>query len=230
MYSLFAISPLFIFICAKFQVLVAKVLHHVKIMVNLMPMRQVLVAVTLPRIKIMANLMPKKQVLVAVALLRMEIIVNLMPRRQVPPASARTMHGGRRIFVSLWFTFRPFTSSLVLDVGKQDQSCGFCGAQVWAAEFIGRYPGTGAKGYSICCGKGKVQLPLLRRPPHYYLLHPLCQSHFWARPRFITTCLLFIHTGGGGVDHSVNKGKGPYVFRVSEETYHAYGSLVAPDG
>ncbi|KAF1001900.1 hypothetical protein AG4045_019372 [Apium graveolens] len=68
---------------------------------------EVLVAVTLPRIKIMANLMPKKQVLVAVALLRMEIIVNLMPRRQVPPASARTMHGGRRIFVSLWFTFRP---------------------------------------------------------------------------------------------------------------------------
>lgn len=34
---------------------------------------------------------------------------------------------------------------------------------------------------------------------------------------------------GWKVDHSLNKGKGPFIFRVSGETYHAYGSLVAPD-
>lgn len=33
---------------------------------------------------------------------------------------------------------------------------------VWGAEFTGRHVGSGPKGYSICCGKGKVQLPLLR--------------------------------------------------------------------
>lgn len=35
---------------------------------------------------------------------------------------------------------------------------------------------------------------------------------------------------GGTIDDSVNKGKGPYVFHVTRQTYHNFGSLVPPDG
>lgn len=35
---------------------------------------------------------------------------------------------------------------------------------------------------------------------------------------------------GRNVDHSVNNGKGPFVFRVSGRTYHSLGSLIPPDG
>lgn len=56
-------------------------------------------------------------------------------------------------------------NNAVLDIGRQEETCGFYKAKVWAAEFTGRHVGMGPKGYSICCGKGKVQLPLLREPP-----------------------------------------------------------------
>ena len=57
------------------------------------------------------------------------------------------------------------SSNSILDVGKQDQVCGFCGAPVWAAEFTRRPSGNGPIRYSICCGKGNVHLPLLRESP-----------------------------------------------------------------
>ncbi|KAK1398557.1 hypothetical protein POM88_008420 [Heracleum sosnowskyi] len=123
-------------------------------------------------------------------------------------------------------------SNSILDMGKQDQTCGFCEAQVWAAEFTGRYVGTGPKGYSICCGKGKVQLPFLRETPSE--LGELLTSGsrlsrmFFPKSRVYNNIFAFC-SFGGKIDDSVNKGKGPYVFRVSGETYHNFGSLVAPD-
>ncbi|KAK1402479.1 hypothetical protein POM88_002084 [Heracleum sosnowskyi] len=47
------------------------------------------------------------------------------------------------------------TTNIILDIGAQDQVCGYCGALVWAAEFTGRHVGPGPKAYSICCAKGK---------------------------------------------------------------------------
>ncbi|KAK1387912.1 hypothetical protein POM88_016090 [Heracleum sosnowskyi] len=123
-------------------------------------------------------------------------------------------------------------SNSILDMGKQDQTCGFCEAQVWVAEFTGRYVGTGPKGYSICYGKGKVQLPFLRETPSE--LGELLTSGsrfsrmFFPKSRVYNNIFAF-YSFGGKIDDSVNKGKGPYVFRVSGETYHNFGSLVALD-
>lgn len=121
----------------------------------------------------------------------------------------------------------------ILDLGKQDQTCGFCEARVWAAEFTGRHVGNGLKGYSICCGKGKVQLPYMRETPPE-LLELLTSARrgsrkFWPKIRVYNNIFAFC-SFGGNVDDSVNKGKGPYIFRVSGETYHNFGSLVPPDG
>ncbi|KAK1370445.1 hypothetical protein POM88_036537 [Heracleum sosnowskyi] len=124
-------------------------------------------------------------------------------------------------------------TNTVLDVGRQEETCGFCAAQVWAAEFTGRHVGPGPKGYSICCEKGKVQLPLLRQTPPE--LNELLTSGgtssrmFFNKSRIYNNIFAFC-SFGGNVDHSVNSGKGPYVFRVSGRTYHSLGSLVPPDG
>ncbi|KAK1394749.1 hypothetical protein POM88_013805 [Heracleum sosnowskyi] len=107
------------------------------------------------------------------------------------------------------------------------------GAQVWAAEFTGRHVGTGPKGYSICCSKGKVQLPMLREtPPELRELITSTGIHsnmFFNKSRVYNNIFAFC-SFGGNVDHSVNNGKGPFVFRVSGRTYHSLGSLVPPDG
>ncbi|KAK1360978.1 hypothetical protein POM88_045452 [Heracleum sosnowskyi] len=124
-------------------------------------------------------------------------------------------------------------SNTILDLGKQEETCGFCRAQVWAAEFTGRHVGTGPKGYSICCGKGKVQLPLLRVPPseldELISTRGTRSARFFNKSRIYNNIFAFC-SFGGNVDHSVNTGKGPYVFRVSGRTYHSLGSLVPPDG
>lgn len=46
-----------------------------------------------------------------------------------------------------------------------NQTSGSCQAQAWVAEFTGRHVSLGTKSYSICCSKGKVELPLLRVAP-----------------------------------------------------------------
>lgn len=121
----------------------------------------------------------------------------------------------------------------VLDLGRQEQTCGFCAAHVWAAEFTGRHVGTGPKGYSICCSKGKVQLPLLRQtPPELSRLISstgVPSTRFFNKSRVYNNIFAFC-SFGGNIDHSVNNGKGPYVFRVSGRTYHSLGSLIPPDG
>ncbi|XP_074328068.1 uncharacterized protein LOC141665980 [Apium graveolens] len=105
------------------------------------------------------------------------------------------------------------TNNTILDIGPQDQVCKFCGAFVWAVEFTGTHVGTGPKAYSICCAKGKVQLPLLKETPPE--LKQLLTS----------TIMREIN-----VNESINNGSGLYVFRVNDHVYHSIGSLVPPDG
>ncbi|KAK1363668.1 hypothetical protein POM88_039229 [Heracleum sosnowskyi] len=111
-------------------------------------------------------------------------------------------------------------------------ACGSASSEGMGAEFTCRHVGTDPKGYSICCGKGKVQLPLLREPPPE--LGELISSGgqrsrgYFNKSRVYNNIFTFC-SFGGNVDHSVNNGKGPFVFRVSGRTYHNIGSLVPPD-
>lgn len=124
-------------------------------------------------------------------------------------------------------------SNMVLNLGAQDQVCGFCQAHVWAAEFTGRHVGSGPKGFSICCGKGKVQLPMLRETPSE--LDQLLTTNdrqgkmFFNKIRMYNNIFAFC-SFGGTIDDSINNGRGPYVFRVTGQVYHNLGGLVPPDG
>ncbi|KAK1391346.1 hypothetical protein POM88_010402 [Heracleum sosnowskyi] len=124
-------------------------------------------------------------------------------------------------------------NNVVLNLGSPDQECGFCQALVWSAEFTGRHVGGGPKGYSICCGKGKVQLPLLRETPPE-LLRLLTgggrEGQLFRREiRTYNNIFAFV-SFGGDVDNSVNSGRGPFVFRIRGHTYHSIGSLSPPPG
>ena len=124
-------------------------------------------------------------------------------------------------------------NNIVLNVGRQEETCSFCATHVWAAEFTGRHVGIGPKGYSICCSKGKVLLHLLHEtPPELSELIAPTEIHsnmFFNKSRVYNNIFTFC-SFGGNVDHSVNNGGGPYVFRISGRTYHSLGCLVPPDG
>ncbi|KAK1365936.1 hypothetical protein POM88_041497 [Heracleum sosnowskyi] len=102
-----------------------------------------------------------------------------------------------------------------------------------SASSEGRHVGTEPKGYSIFCGKGKVQLPPLHEPPPE--LGELISSGdqrsrgYFNKSRVYNNIFAFC-SFRGNVYHSINNGKGPFVFRVSGRTYHNIGSLVPPDG
>ncbi|KAK1361035.1 hypothetical protein POM88_045509 [Heracleum sosnowskyi] len=101
------------------------------------------------------------------------------------------------------------------------------------AESTGKHMGTGPKAYSICCGKGKVQLPLLREtPPELKQLltgTSKRETKFQNNQRMYNT-IFALCSFGGRVDESINNGSGPYVFRLNDHVYHSMGSLVPPDG
>lgn len=104
---------------------------------------------------------------------------------------------------------------------------------MWDAESTGRHTGNGPKGYTICCGKGKVQLPLMYQTPPELLQLLTSRGRagdiFHAQIRVYNNIFAFV-SFGGNIDHSVNAGRGPFVFRVRGHTYHSLGSLEPPPG
>ncbi|KAK1380229.1 hypothetical protein POM88_026973 [Heracleum sosnowskyi] len=124
-------------------------------------------------------------------------------------------------------------NNIILDIGDPDQHCGCCAAHVWQAEYTGRPSGPGPKGYSICCGKGKVQLPLLQETPvelAALLGGTTSRAKKFQKNIRVYNIIFALCSFGGSVDESINNGSGPFVFRENDLTYHSIGSLLPPDG
>ncbi|KAI3507904.1 hypothetical protein L1887_22900 [Cichorium endivia] len=119
-----------------------------------------------------------------------------------------------------------------LDHGDQTIICFVCKAKLWRAE-ASRCKKTPNKSYSICCGNGKVELPNLKQaPPTYEYLFRLVDSkskYFMKNIRHYNSMFSFTSMGGK-VDSSINKGKGPYIFRLSGQNYHRMGCLLPANG
>ena len=81
--------------------------------------------------------------------------------------------------------------------------------------------------------KGKIQLPLLDKPPE--LLFNLLtnkdprSSHFREKIRYYNSMFAFTSIGGKIVT-DVNDGGGPPQFVISGQNYHRMGSLLPPEG
>lgn len=87
--------------------------------------------------------------------------------------------------------------------------------------------------YSLCCINGKIQLPKIATPPK--VLHDLIfgndskSKHYLQNIRSYNSMFGFTSMGGK-IDHSLNKGNGPPIFRLHGQNYHLIGSMLPKDG
>ena len=87
--------------------------------------------------------------------------------------------------------------------------------------------------FSICCQKGKVQLPFLQEPPK--LLLDLLNGkdsrsqHYLQNIRSYNSMFSFTSIGGN-IQSSINDGSGPPQFILHGQNYHRIGSLLPNSG
>ncbi|KAK1363299.1 putative helitron helicase-like domain-containing protein [Heracleum sosnowskyi] len=118
--------------------------------------------------------------------------------------------------------------------GPPTYICTYCGAMLWYGERIQKSRNTSKPKFTFCCMEGRVQIPLLRKPPA--LLDYLHSSESGQKGiKFMENiraynCMFAITSLGVRVNSAINKTRGPYVFRVSGVNIHFIGSLVPEKG
>ena len=119
----------------------------------------------------------------------------------------------------------------VHDLGPFDIRCPSCTALHWMDERLSgssqRWPKFGT-----CCYSGKISLPALQPvPPELYNLLSDTEDQrakdFRAHIRNYNSALAMTSVGRQ-VDHSLNNGGGPWVFKLHGELSHRIGSLLPP--
>ena len=70
-----------------------------------------------------------------------------------------------------------------VDVGDCSIECPYCQAQLWYEERSDKCKRLNQVDFSLCCQKGKVQLPLLKKPPQ--LLQKLLKGEDTTRQHFL---------------------------------------------
>jgi len=104
---------------------------------------------------------------------------------------------------------------------------------MWYGERIGKRRRSANPVFTMCCKHGKVVLPRLANPP-MELMTLLCKGDELSKHyrEFIRAYnMMFSFTSlGGKIDHSINNGRGPFVFRMSGENYHRIGDIVPEPG
>ncbi|XP_076892900.1 uncharacterized protein LOC143544767 [Bidens hawaiensis] len=120
-----------------------------------------------------------------------------------------------------------------LDHGDQNVVCVICHAKLWKEE-VKRGQNKIAKGsYSLCCRYGKVELPeYIPSNPGYENLFrgsDATSKYFLKNIRRYNSMFSFTSMRGK-IYTAINRGKGPFVFRLSGQNYHSIGSLQPEPG
>ncbi|XP_076959697.1 uncharacterized protein LOC143635851 [Bidens hawaiensis] len=120
-----------------------------------------------------------------------------------------------------------------LDHGDQNVSCVICHAKLWKDE-AKRGQNINAKGsYSLCCRYKKVELPeyIPSNPEYENLFRGIdaTSKYFLKNIRSYNSMFSFTLMRGK-IDTTINRGKGPFVFRLSGQNYHSIGSLQPEPG
>uniref|UniRef100_A0A0D3EC97 Uncharacterized protein n=1 Tax=Brassica oleracea var. oleracea TaxID=109376 RepID=A0A0D3EC97_BRAOL len=103
-----------------------------------------------------------------------------------------------------------------IDEGDATHKCEHCGAIMWYGERINRKRYARKPKFSMCCGHGQVQLPLLKEFPDILkiLLTEDDEMSRYFRENIRVINMVFSFTSlGGKVDRSVKKGIGPQISR-----------------
>ncbi|XP_016195314.1 uncharacterized protein LOC107636308 [Arachis ipaensis] len=103
----------------------------------------------------------------------------------------------------------------------------------WYDEHVIRESKVSQPVFSMCCLKGKVQLPLLKEPPELLVSllngNDLRSKHFFKNIWAYNNLFCFTSIGGR-VDTSLSNGSGPSQFILCGQNYHRIGSLLPVPG
>lgn len=116
----------------------------------------------------------------------------------------------------------------MLDIGCGDKICCNCGALMWRFEQTEQEQRLNSDKFYLCCGNGKVRLPLLKEtPPELKSLLDGSNNKsalFKKSIRLYNNAFAFTSVGAD-MDKSINNGRGPFVCRIQGIIYHQMGSL-----
>ncbi|PWA96429.1 hypothetical protein CTI12_AA038880 [Artemisia annua] len=121
------------------------------------------------------------------------------------------------------------------DHGDQTEQCIKCGALLWLAEsMVGSTHSSKNEGFSICCGRGKIKLPVALKNPPPLLMKLLKGEHtksksFMEDIRRYNSMFAFTWMAGNQ-DKTVNSGRAPYCFRIQGKNNHVIGDLLPKVG
>ncbi|MCH79515.1 helicase-like protein, partial [Trifolium medium] len=120
------------------------------------------------------------------------------------------------------------------DVGNAVWECMHCGACMWYQERKCKSKDTLNPEFQLCCRNDKIQLPLLKAPPHL-LQHLLFNSsspdskHFQAKIRMYNSMFSFT-SPGMNLHDQVNRAGGPPTMRLQGQPCHRIGSMLPEIG
>ncbi|WOG82720.1 hypothetical protein DCAR_0101888 [Daucus carota subsp. sativus] len=103
---------------------------------------------------------------------------------------------------------------------------------MWKEERVNKNVVRGTPEFSTCCGKGQIKLPKAPPTPSYlYQVYndPKKAKKFRKNIRMYNTMFAFTSMGGK-VDHSINNGSSPYIYRLNGQNHHVFGSLIPNEG
>ena len=103
---------------------------------------------------------------------------------------------------------------------------------MWKEERTNKNVTKGMPLFSLCCANGEIRLPKEKPTPSY-----LWQLYNDKKigPKFkdgirIYNALFSFTSTGGRMDHSINCGGAPYIYRLNGQNHHLFGSLIPNDG
>jgi hypothetical protein len=120
-----------------------------------------------------------------------------------------------------------------INFGLPEFTCTKCFAELWYEERAEKSRNIKDIAFSICCQKGKVDIPLIKKPPQ--LLLDLINGHdprsknFKENYRAYNSMFAFTSMGGQA-NTKINNGGGPPQFILSGQNYHMIGSLLPEQG
>lgn len=117
-------------------------------------------------------------------------------------------------------------------LGPPSVKCSKCNAQMWKEERVNKNVTKGQPVFSMCCKKGEVKLPAPLPTPSYLrtLYADKIKGPSFERSIRLYNAMFSFTSTGGNVDHSINRGRGPYIYRFNGQNHHVFGSLIPDDG
>ncbi|CAK8575278.1 unnamed protein product [Lathyrus sativus] len=120
------------------------------------------------------------------------------------------------------------------DIGDPVIECQYYGANMWYSERKNKCCHASNPKFSMCCGSGKVQLPLLKSAPkvlqHLLFDNESCESKNFQQQIRMYNVMFAFTSPGAKVDNQFNNGICPPNFRIQGQSCHRIGSMLPMPG